>query len=172
MACPLDNLNDNSLNPAVIVEKIQRMINNNIAIVFILVLLVIFLMVSLFYFGSSIFKTLKDYYINREVSKPDPSTTNSLKDRNADNEVYEEPSNENDADQTNDEFKVQVDPVKFMPRARRNFIKELEIENKQYNEDKTQFMTKRLNYPVNDDVVDDKILYKDYDNYRYDYYTE
>ncbi len=172
MACPLDSLNDTSLDPAVIVEKIQRMINNNIAIVFILVLLVIFLIVSLFYFGSSMFKTLKDYYINREVSKSDPSTTNSLRDKNADNEIYEEPTNEDDADQTDAEFKIQVDPAKFMPRARRNFVKELDIENKQYNEDKTQFMTKRLNYPVNDDIVDEKILYKDYDNYTYDYYTE
>lgn len=175
MACPLNNLNDPSLSPAVIVEKIQRMINNNIAIVFILFLLIGFLGVSLFYFSSSIFKTLKDYYINKGASKPDPKSSNSLKDKNADNEVYEEPSNPNDAEVDTDNdtsFKIDVDPTQFMPKYKKDFLSALQTENKQYNEEKTQLMTKRLNYPVNDDIVDAKILYKEHDNYTYDYYTE
>jgi hypothetical protein len=172
MACPLNNLNDPSLSPAVIVEKIQRMINNNIAIVVILFVLIGFLGVSLGYFASSMFKTLKDYYINRGVTKPNPASTNSLKDKNADNEVYEEPTNPDDDNAEETDFKIEADPTEFMPKHKKNFLKDLETSNKQYNEEKTQLMTKRLNYPVNDDIVDSKILYKDYDNYTYDYYTE
>lgn len=172
MACPLNDLNDTMVNPAIVVDKIQRMINNNIAIVLILVLLIVFLGVSLFYFLSSITNTLKNYYINRDVNKLDPSTTNSLKDKNADNEVYEEPSDPNDAELSDTTFKIQVDPTKFMPKYRKDFLKDLEIEHKQYNEELTQLMTKTLNYTSNDDKVDSKILYKDYDNYTYDYSTE
>lgn len=172
MACPLNNLNDTSLSPAVIVEKIQRMINNNIAIVLILFVLIGLLGVSLAYFASSMFKTLKDYYINRGVTKPSPASTNSLKDKNADNEVYEEPASPDDENETETKFKIEADPTEFMPKHKKDFLKDLETSNKQYNEDKTQFMTKRLNYPVNDDIVDSKILYKEYDNYTYDYYTE
>jgi hypothetical protein len=169
MACPL---NDTSQSPAVIVEKIQRMINNNIAIVLILFVLIGLLGVSLFYFASSMFKTLKDYYIYRGVTKSTPASTNSLKDKNADNEVYEEPTDPDDKNAEVTTFKFEADPIQFMPKHKRNFLKDLEISNKQYNEDKTQLMTKRLNYPVNDDVIDSKIFYKEYDNYTYDYYTE
>ena len=172
MACPLNNLNDKVMSSAVLVQSIQRMINNNVAIVFILIVLIGFLGVSLFYFGSSIFTTLKNYYINRSASKPDPSSTNSLKDKNADNEVYNEPSDPNDAEIDVVETKKDIDPSKFMPRYKKDFIQKLEMENKQYNEDKTTLMTRKLNYPVNDDVVDSKVLYKSYDNYTYDYYTE
>lgn len=171
MSCSLNNLND-TLNPAVVAEKIQRMINNNIAIVLILVLLIGFLGVSLFYFGNALFTTLKNFYINREVSRSTPTSTNSLKDRKADNEIYEEASNPNDAELPETELKVEVDMKQFMPRYKKDFINALETGNKQYNEDKTQLMTKRLNYPENDDIVDQKILYKAYDNYTYDYYTE
>ena len=172
MACPLDDLNDTMMNPAIVVEKIQRMINNNIAIVLILVLLIAFLGVSLFYFLSSIQSTLKNYYVHRDINKLDPSTTNSLKDKNADNEIYEEPSDPNDAEHVDTTFKIKIDPTKFMPKYRRDFIKDLEINHKQYNEELTQFMTRNLNYTSNDDKVDSKILYKDYDNYAYDYSTE
>ena len=47
-----------------------------------------------------------------------------------------------------------------MPKHKKNFLKDLETSNKAYNEEKTQLLTKRLNYPVNDDIVDSKILYK------------
>lgn len=174
MACPLNDLNEQT--PTIIIDKLQRMINNNIAIVFIIILLMGFLGVSLYYFASSLFKTLKDYYINKGVNKPSPKSTNNLKDKNADNEVYEEPSNPNDADveieAKDTHVKLDVDIQQFMPKYKKDFLKSLEVENKQYNEDKTTLLTKRLNYPENDDKVDAKIFYKEHDDYRYDYYTE
>jgi len=61
----------------------------------------------------------------------------------------------------------QVDPTKFMPKSKRDFITQLEVDNANYNQQKTDFLVNDLNYPDNDDVVDEKVLYADYDDYRY-----
>lgn len=101
------------------------------------------------------------------------SNSESLKDKAADNEEYPEQSDPNNPDvEGEDDMRVVVDPAKFMPKPKRDFIGKLTLENKDYNKDKTEFVTRKLNYPENDDIVDEKILYKDYDNYQYDYNTE
>lgn len=171
MTCPLNDITDPVLSPAAVMDMIRRMINNNISIIFVLVLVILFLLASLYYFGSSLLNTLKNYYINRGGPQKDASVSNSLKSKIADDEVYQEPNDPNDAE-PEPEPKTKVDPKTYMPRTKKDFLANLAIENAKYNEDKTLLLTRRMNYPENDDIVDDKILYKDYDNYKYDYTTE
>lgn len=171
MTCVLNDIKDPMLAPSAVIEMIKKMINNNIAIICILVVVVIFLIASLLYFGSSLTTTLTNYYINRGGPEKSAATSNSLKSKTADDEVYQDPYNPNDADPEPDN-KIKIDPTNFMPRSKKDFLSNLAVENTKYNEDKTMMLTRRLNYPENDDVVDDKILYKDYDNYKYDYTTE
>lgn len=172
MANSMNNIDVQALPPSAVLEMIKSMISNNISILCIMFVLLVFLGASLMYFGSSLLKTLKNYYINRGMSQKDAASSNSLKSKVADDEVYQEPHNPNDAEPEPETQKAKVDPASFMPRSKKDFLSNLVVENAKYNEDKTMLMTRRLNYPVNDDVVDEKILYKDYDNYKYDYTTE
>jgi hypothetical protein len=100
------------------------------------------------------------------------SNSGSLKDKTADNEDYPEQVDENEQKDDDEVFRVAVDPAKFMPKTKRDFLTDLNIQNKTYNEEKTNYVTRRLNYTHNDDVVNANILYKNYDDYNYDYSTE
>lgn len=151
------------LSGAEVLIKINTMVSSNITILLVLLVVMIVLGFGLFYFVKSLMKTLHNYYSNRSVV--DTSGADSLKDKTADNEEYpdtSDPDNQDDGD-----LRAVIDPTNFMPKSKRDFLTSVKLENKEYNAEKTQFVTRRLNYIKNDDVVDDKILYKDYDDYDY-----
>lgn len=171
MACPLDKLTtDPGVSSVQVMKQLDSMIKSNITIILILILLIAIFGFGLYYFGSSLISTLNKYYAQRDQTRT--SNSESLKDKAADNEEYPEQPDPNNPSVDDEDLRVPVDPTKFMPKSKRDFITKLALENKAYNKDKTEFVTRKLNYPENDDVVDDKILYKDYDNYQYDYSTE
>lgn len=162
MSCPLDNLNDPATSSALVLQKIGNMISSNVFIIIVFILLVLVLLFGLYYFVNSFIKTLSNYYTL--TNQQPPSVSDSLKDKSADNEYYPDP-----AEDEEEPLAISVDPTKFMPKSKRDFLKRIEQENKDYNEEKTNLMTRRLNYPENDDIVDSRILYKDYDDYTYNY---
>jgi hypothetical protein len=168
MACALDALND-SPGSTVIMQKISNMITSNIVILVILLVVLGVLAFGLYYFMSSLINTLSTY---TTAIKNSASTvnSNSLHDREADNELYPEPKDPNNPEE--DDTSIKVDPTKFMAKSKRDFLKKLEVENKEYNKEKTDLMVRRMRYPENDDMVDSQILYKDYDDYKYDYETD
>lgn len=145
-----------------VLQKINYMVNSNITILFILVLVIVVLGFGLYYFTKSLIKTLNNYYRYRVVI--DTSSSDSLKDKSADNEAYPDTS----AEQDDDELRMVIDNTNFMPKSKRDFLAKLKIENTEYNREKTEFVTRRLNYQENDDIIDDKIMYKDHDNYSYE----
>jgi hypothetical protein len=169
MACQLDSLNDSAGSSVVVMQKISSMISSNYTILMIMFVILGLLVFGLSYFGRSLLNTLTTYYQNRNAQQTTTSTGDSLKDKAADNEEYPEDDTQ-DAEEDID-GKIKVDPTKFMPKGKRDFLQNLELENKEYNEEKTKFLTRNMNYDTNDDVVDSQILYKDYDNYSYDYAT-
>lgn len=152
-----------NMSGAQVLQKINTMVSSNITIIFILVILIVVLGIGMFYFTRSLIKTLNNYYRNRIVV--DTSGGDSLKDKSADNEDYPDPADPDSKE--DDELKAVIDPSNFMAKGKRDFLTNLKIENKEYNKEKTEFVTRRLNYSTNDDIVDDKIMYKDYDNYDY-----
>lgn len=171
MGCPLDKLTtDPGVSSVQVMKQLESMIKSNITIILILLAMLILLGFGLYYFVSSLISTLSKHYSRKEMNRT--SNSESLKDKAADNEEYPEQSDPNNPDVEEDDMRMVVDPTKFMPRPRRDFITKLTLENKDYNKEKTEFVTRKLNYPENDDIVDEKILYKDYDNYQYDYSTE
>lgn len=161
---------DAGVSSVKVLKQLDSMIKSNITIIIILFVMVVILGFGLYYFVNSLISTLSKYQSRKEMNRT--SNSESLKDKAADNEEYPEQSDPNNIDVEEDDMRVVVDPTKFMPKPRRDFISKLTVENKEYNKEKTEFVTRKLNYPENDDVVDDKILYKDYDNYQYDYNTE
>lgn len=169
MTCPLDKLStDPGVSSVQVVKQLDTMIKNNITVIIILLVVVAVLGFGLYYFGKSLVSTLSKYYEMKEVNKT--SNSESLKDKAADNEEYPEQPDPNNPEE--EDLKIVVDPSKFMPKAKRDFITKLTLQNKGYNQAKTEFVTRKLNYDTNDDIVDSKILYKDYDNYNYDYSTD
>jgi hypothetical protein len=169
MTCPLDKLStDPGVSSVQVIKHLDTMIKNNITVIVILLMILVVLGLGLYYFGKSFVTTLSKYYEMKEVNKT--SNSESLKDKAADNEEYPEQPDPNNP--VEEDLKIVVDPSKFMPKAKRDFVTKLTLENKGYNQAKTEFVTRKLNYNDNDDIVDSKILYKDYDNYNYDYSTE
>lgn len=169
MTCPLDKLNtDPGVSSVQVLKQLNVMINNNVMIIAILIIVIVVLGFGLYYFSKSLISTLTKYYDMKQNNKT--SNSESLKDKAADNEEYpEQPDVESPEEQ---DLKIVVDPSKFMPKAKRDFITKLTLENKGYNDAKTEFITRKLKYDTNDDIVDSKILYPDYDNYNYDYATD
>lgn len=169
MACPLDKLStDPGVSSVQVLKQLDLMIKNNVMVIVILLIVIAVLGFGLYYFGRSFVSTLTKYYELKQTNKT--SNSESLKDKAADNEEYpEQPDPDNPEE---DDLKIVVDPSKFMPKAKRDFITKVTLENKGYNDAKTEFVTRKLNYDRNDDIVDSKILYKDYDDYNYDYATD
>jgi hypothetical protein len=169
MTCPLDKLTtDAGVSSVVVLKQLDTMIKNNITVVMILFIVLGVLGFGLYYFSSSLISTLSKYYSIKEINKT--SNSESLKDKAADNEEYPEQADPNNP--VEEDLKIVVDPSKFMPKPKRDFITKLSLENKGYNEAKTEFVTRRLNYTENDDIVDARIMYKEHDDYNYDYNTE
>lgn len=169
MTCPLDKLStDPGVSSVQVLKQLDMMIKNNIMVIIILLVVVAVLGFGLYYFGKSFISTLTKYYDMKQTNKT--SNSESLKDKAADNEEYPEQPDPNNPEE--EDLRIVVDPSKFMPKAKRDFITKLTLENIGYNNAKTEFVTRKLNYEANDDIVDSKILYKDYDNYNYDYATD
>ncbi len=168
MTCPLNELNTTpGASSVTVMKQLDSMIKSNISIIFILLVVLLVLGFGLYFFSKSLFSTLSKYNTQKEMNRT--TSSESLKDKAADNEEYIEQEQD---DIEPDSFKMVADPSKFMPKPKRDFLKKLDIENREYNKEKTEFVTRKLNYGENDDVVDSKILYKDHDNYTYDYNTE
>lgn len=156
-------------NSAKILEKINNMISSNMLILGVFFLLLVALCLALYYFVSSLIFTISNYNTAKITLKSQlTSKGESVKDTTADNETYPEPVDPNDAEV---EFNLapQVDPNKFMPRSKREFINLITSDNEDYNKKKTEILLNEFNYEENDDLVDEKILYSDYDNYKYKY---
>lgn len=169
MSCPLDKLStDAGVSSVQVIKHLDTMIKNNITVIIILLIILVVLGLGLYYFSKSLVSTLSKYYEMKEVNKT--SNSESLKDKAADNEEYPEQPDPNNLEEQ--DLKIVIDPSKFMPKAKRDFVSKLTLENKGYNQAKTDFVTRKLNYDENDDIIDSKILYKDYDNYNYDYSTD
>lgn len=169
MTCPLDKIStDPGVSSVQVLKQLDLMIKNNMMVIVILLIVVVVLGFGLYYFGKSLVSTLTKYHEMKQKNKT--SNSESLKDKAADNEEYPEQPDPNNPEE--EDLKIVVDPSKFMPKAKRDFITKLTLENKGYNDAKTEFVTRKLNYDSNDDIVDSKILYKDYDNYNYDYATD
>jgi len=156
-------------NSVVIMQKINSMIAQNVLIIGMLIALLAGLLYGLYYFTNSFITTLSIYHTASKNSRATQNVSESLGDKSADNEFYPEPKDPND-DSIGElgQGATFVDPAKFMPKKKREFLKRLDEENKEYNAQKTEMMTRRLNYPENDDVVNSKVLYKDYDDYQYE----
>lgn len=152
-----------NMSGMMLIKKLQNMLSDNYTMLVIMVVLIGVLGLVLFYFANSLSNTLTNYYKNKKVAEDASTSTAAISDNQrdvkADNEIYYE----NVQDDPNKQ-----DPVSFLDKTKQDFIAELDSQYKDINTLKTQYISSTYSGKQNDDVIDQKVLYKDYDNYKYD----
>lgn len=159
-------------NSEVLLKKINIMITDNYTLLFVLVIILGVLGVSLWYFISSFKKTIKNYLDGkREVLEAgkaappkDKKQTASMvggdpKNPQEDNEIYYmDPKTDNP---------TLVDPNEFLPKEKKAFLSSVDTAYEDYNLHKTRYITSTYNGRDNDDIINDQVMYSDYDDYDY-----
>jgi hypothetical protein len=123
------------------------MIADNYTVIGISFLLVLALLVAGKYFGGQLkqtfvdFKKAKGYVTAQTTAKP------------IDDEVY-------------DDDDTVTDTTRYFGPGKKRFIKEMDAQYNEYNQQKSEYIKTTYNKP-SDDVVDKSALYKKYDSYSY-----
>ncbi len=154
MATPCYNCGGNlaDLSGTAQIKKIERLIADNYTIIGICIVITLGLSFIIWYFGSQIYETIKNY--KKSVIKYQGTDTTAQK-LDLDNEVYDE-----DGAQP-------TDITKYFDSGKQDFVKTMDNAYKDYNTLKTDYL-RTYNKSENDDVVNkDTIFYRKYDDYTY-----
>lgn len=136
------------MDDLIVKNYIGRMLSDNYTLLIVFVIVSFLILFVLNYFFKQARATYNDYKKNKAQSEQNST------DVNADNEI--EP----------DENDEPVDTNKYQDPNRRQFYKGIDDIYKEYNVEKSKYI--EVNYgKENDDYVDQKVAYKEYDNYNY-----
>ncbi len=132
--------------PFVYIEMCQKMIAENYGLLFLLLLLVTVLVFILIYFISEMKTSLSLYWKSLPEGKKTPHS--SAQD-----------------DELEDTVNTKMADSKF-DKSTNDFYKSVEEKYNTYNKEKTEYI--RTTYEKdNDDIIDRKLLFPQYDNYDY-----
>lgn len=121
-------------------KKLNKIISNNYAILFLFLLLLALFGLSFYYIASLLYAQISLFFKSKKKKVFD------------DDEYY-------------DSSFIQDDVTKYYDTKKKNFIKELNKEYKEYNEEKTKQIQNIFNLD-NDDIINEKnIFFNKYDNY-------
>lgn len=130
-------------------KRINRMISDNFTVIFLCILTIILLSWMMWFFGSKMYSVIKKWQDVR--IKVDNSGNATIND---DKEVYDEEAMALDGGLN------AVNPDK------QDFAKSMEYAYKEYNRRKSEYIQTNYTRP-NDDVIDQSVFYKKYDDYTY-----
>lgn len=136
------------LDELMVRNYISRMLSDNYTMLIIFAIVIALLIMVLSYFIKNTMRTLKDYKSNLQRSE-------APKDK--DSEVYVDDDNDN----------AVVDPKAYQESNKLNFMKQMDNAYQDYNLEKTSYIRATYNR-TNDDVVDNRVVYKKYDDYVYE----
>ena len=144
-------------NSVMLLKKLDYMISDNYTLLFIFIVIMIILGMSFIYFFKSLKQSLstylKDKVLSIETSGDNPRISTD------DNYTYYENTKEDP---------VPVAPKESMPTGTKEFLKTVDNVYKDYNLLKSEYIKKTYTHgKENDDVIDEKTLYKEYDDYKY-----
>lgn len=156
-------------NGEVLLKKINLMLSDNYTLLFVLLLIFLVLGVSLHYFVGSLRKTLTHYIEGKKdmskLGQPNTKKPSVLlgngdpRNPMEDQEVYFPDPKKEDP--------TYVDPVDFMEKDKKNFLKKVDTAYKEYNESKSRYISSTYNGRENDDMVNQQMMYPEYDDYNY-----
>lgn len=149
-------------------KMLTKLISDNYTILIMFCVVIAVAILILWYFGSNIYKTIKNYY---KYSKPiDISITPSDNqyDADADNELY---STNMDSDRVSGFYKTDDSnrSEDYIRQSKKEFLEDIEKRYKDYNTAKSDYIFNTYN-KTNDDIINKDILYGfdgKYDDYNY-----
>lgn len=143
----------------VVIKKLESMISDHYTLILVFTVCTIITLLLLFYFGKSMKQTLSAYMRNKTRRKVYAPTNNQRSPEDDDYMYY---------DNINEDPEPII-PRDRIPRGQLEFQDKVESAYKEYNDLKTQYLEKAFHKKdANDDVINEKIKYDDYDKYRYD----
>lgn len=136
------------------------MIGDNYTLIAISLTITIILLISLIYFINSLIKTIKNYRKTKiDFSKAESSSLkNNPFDPNNDDEKYYS---------TSKDSPNYIDPTEFLDKDKKEFISKIDNVFKEYNTEKNKYISNNFEGRDNDDIIDQRVLYDDHDNYSY-----
>ena len=141
----------------ILIHKINNMIADNYTLLFVLLVLIIIIGLALSYFITSLIKGLSSYFKAKQQYKFKEDIDNPRLREFDDNTFYEDTKED-------PEFK---DPTEYLDKNKKQVLKNMSNEYGEYNKLKSEYITSNYNGRQNDDVVDKTVMFKDYDNYKY-----
>ena len=145
-------------NSVMLLKKLDSMISDNYTLIVIFFIVMGILSMAFIYFFKSMKTNLGVYWKDKATVKS-PSGDNP---RMAEDDKYTYYENVKDDPEP-------VQPRENMPDKTKEFVANMEKTYDEYNKLKTEYIknttTKRLQ---NDDLVDESVLFKKYDDYKYD----
>lgn len=145
-------------NGVMLLKKLDSMISDNYTLIFIWIVVTVILGLALSYFASSLSKTLKDYYKGKQKSEVNPPNSDNIRAKEDDDYNYYDPVSEDP---------VKVDPNDSLEPNKKEYIKNMSATYNEYNNLKTEYLNKTYSGRKNDDLIDSKVQYKTYDDYKY-----
>lgn len=154
------------------IERLNRLRSDCYVIAFIWLVLTGLFILGIVYLSKHVAKIIADYKKNRGMREdktgtpstvdPNPDSQNP-RDKTADDEVYDESATTNKLSSI-----APKQPYEYMAKPQLDFYKVMDEQYKEYNTLKTQYIANTYSGRENDDFIDRKVTYPDYDNYTYE----
>jgi hypothetical protein len=144
MVCDNTTAGVPDLSGTVMLRRLNKIISDNYSLILVSILVFIVPVVMIVYFGRQMADSIKLY------KKAVVSGTGNTKKQPEDTELYEDD--------------VYFDNTKYFEANKSDFLKEMQATYKNYNKEKDEYI-KKTYAAKNDDVIDQSVLYKKYDNY-------
>lgn len=132
------------------IYNLNKMIYDNYMLLLLYIVITVFCIFILGYFSWNIVDITRNFYKNKKRKDSDKIT-------NDDDENYN----------INDTFNDQ-DPSLFIGKNKRDHIDKVEAASLNYNKKKSQWIQKEYGENKDLDMINDDILYKEHDNYKYE----
>lgn len=145
---------------------LEKLISDNYTILCIFFIVLLTCLIIMYYYGSNIRKTLRDYYKYSASAKLHATSSDNQYDDTADNEVYQNVSDKLEKDVGFRKFDVVNQAEEHIRQTKKEFMEDIRKRYEEYNTLKSDYILGTYSR-VNDDVIDDKILYNKYDDYSY-----
>lgn len=156
-------------------ERLNRLRNDCYVVIIIFIVLTALIVLGLVYLIKHLLKVVNNYEKNKglreDTSNSAATGTSSIdpnidaqnpRDKTADDEVYDESA----VDTKTSSVPVKQ-PYEYMETSKLDFYKTMENAYTDYNLQKSKYIANTYDGRENDDVVDKKVLYPDYDDYDY-----
>lgn len=147
-------------------NMIGTLLKDNYTILVIFIILTVFLILILYYFGNNMRNTLKMYYKFNKKMELAPQPTDNQYDIQADDEMYSKDENDINKDIGLYHLQGRDEPMEYINKGKKDFLANVKTTYNDYNTEKSKYIKTTYNKP-NDDIVDEDVLFSKHDDYEY-----